>query len=138
MSEVFAVQEVGKGSENQFDRLFEAAGCRTQAELADLLGIRQSSIAVAKRRNRLPADWLLKLLRLRGVNPDWIIFGDGAKHLYPKDCPEPETVSPPPELPLMRALDGLIMRRVLGCFRARDLQTELVRRKKTGGRQDQR
>ena len=138
MANSLITQEQGNSAGSQFDRLFEAAGCRTQAELADLLGIRQSSIAVAKRRNRLPADWLLKLLRLRGINPDWISFGTGAKYLCPKEDPGPEVVSVLPELPMMRALDGLIMRRVLGCFRARDLQTELVRRKKTGGRHDQR
>ncbi|SBV92980.1 conserved hypothetical protein [uncultured delta proteobacterium] len=130
MAETPTAPEEAKGADNQFDRLFDAAGCRTQAELADLLGIRQSSIAVAKRRNRLPSDWLLKILRLRNINPDWIIFGSGAKFLLPSETRE--TPNPPQEAPPVRALDGLIMSRILGCFRARDLQSELVRRKKTG------
>lgn len=125
--------EKSNGAEKQFERLFEAAGCRTQTELADILGIRQSSIAVAKRRNRLPSDWLLKLLRLRSINPDWIIFGSGPKFLLPSDGLDlAEIIQEPISL---RGLDGLIMQRILGCFRARDLQTELVRRKKKGDTQ---
>jgi len=129
VSDVLAVPEA-KDAETQFERLFEAAECRTQTELADLLGIRQSSIAVAKRRNRLPSDWLLKLLRLRNINPDWIIFGSGPKYLLPHNTIE--HLDLPQDQILLRGLDGLIMRRILGCFRARDLQTELVRRKKSG------
>lgn len=43
------------------DRVFEAAECRTQIALAELLGIKQSSISFAKRRGTIPADWLVKL-----------------------------------------------------------------------------
>lgn len=64
-------------------RIFEAAQCRTQVELAHLLGIRQSSISDAKRRNSVPAEWLVTLLRLRGVNPDWILNGVEPKYLSP-------------------------------------------------------
>lgn len=130
MAKAPAMSDELKNAENQFARLFEAAECRTQTELADLLGIRQSSIAVAKRRRRLPPEWLLKLLRLRNVNPDWIIFGSGPKYLLPSNNPEQqESIE---EVKILRSLDGLIMRRILGCFRARDLQTELVRRRKNG------
>ncbi|MCL1940023.1 MAG: helix-turn-helix domain containing protein [Desulfovibrionaceae bacterium] len=66
-------------------RFFEAAGCRTQVELADFLGIKQSSISDAKRRRRIPSDWLLKLWRKKGVNPDWILTGQGPKGLQPVD-----------------------------------------------------
>lgn len=48
-------------------RFFEAAGCRTQTDLAKFLDISQSSISDAKRREVIPAEWLLKLLRNRGV-----------------------------------------------------------------------
>ena len=43
------------------DRIKKATGARTQVELASLLGIRQSSISDAKRRNSVPADWYMKL-----------------------------------------------------------------------------
>lgn len=60
-----------------FSRVYAATGCRSQAELGKLLGIRQSSVADAKKRGGVPADWLLTLLRLRGINPDWVLTGDG-------------------------------------------------------------
>ena len=67
------------------DRFFEAAGCRTQVELAEFLGIRQSSIADAKKRGSIPSDWLITLWRKKGVNPDWILTGQGARGLQPVD-----------------------------------------------------
>lgn len=75
------------------DRFFEAAECRTQTELAEFLGIRQSSIADAKKRGRVPAEWLLTLWRKKGVNPDWVLTGQGAKGLQPAECAE--TLVPP-------------------------------------------
>ncbi len=70
---------------SQFRRVFEAAGCATQVELAAFLGIRQSSISDAKRRKGVPSDWLVKLLEKKRINPDWIRCGTGAKHLVPAD-----------------------------------------------------
>lgn len=52
------------------DRVYEAAGCRTQTELAKFLGMRQSSISDAKKRGKIPSDWLLTLWRKTGINPD--------------------------------------------------------------------
>ena len=63
-------------------RVFEATGCRTQMELAKVLGIRQSSISDAKKRNAIPADWLLTLIRDYNINPEWVIQGVGPKYLY--------------------------------------------------------
>jgi len=61
---------------NAFDEALErikrATGARTQVDLAAILGIRQSSISDAKRRQSIPADWLLKLYRSHGLNPDWV------------------------------------------------------------------
>lgn len=54
---------------------------RTQIELAALLEIRQSSIADAKKRQSIPADWYLKLFEKLGVNPDWLKKGTGPIYL---------------------------------------------------------
>lgn len=64
-------------------RIFEAAECSTQAELAKLLSIKQSSISGAIRRNSIPTDWLVKLFCLKRINPEWVITGQGPKHLAP-------------------------------------------------------
>lgn len=53
----------GKAEKNSFNRLYDITGCRTQTELRDLLGIKQSSILDAKKRNAIPAEWLVKLCR---------------------------------------------------------------------------
>lgn len=50
-------------------------------DLADILGIRQSSISDAKRRGEIPASWLLTLLKNYRVNPEWIITGNGPQYL---------------------------------------------------------
>ncbi len=70
------------------DRIFEAAGCRTQVELAEFLGIRQSSISDAKKRGAIPAEWLIKLLRENQINPDWILTGEGPRVLQPAEYVE--------------------------------------------------
>jgi len=66
---------------SNFDEIFEriklATRTRTQIELANVLDIRQSSISDAKRRNSIPADWLMKLFERFGLNPDWIKRGIG-------------------------------------------------------------
>ena len=109
-------------------RVFEAAGCRTQLELAAVLDIRQSSISDAKKRGAIPSDWLVKLLQLRGVNPDWIMDGVGPKFLAPSDNPANANY-PYESFPPVRACDAEIVRKILHCFPARDLQSELCRRK---------
>lgn len=102
------------------ERVFEAAGCRTQSQLADLLGIRQSSISDAKKRGAVPAEWLVKLLRLKKVNPEWILTGQGARFLHPADAAgvaaaplECVTEIRPPEDCSLEALIMEIARRAL-------------------------
>lgn len=68
-----------------FDEVFEriklVTNTRTQVELAEVLGIRQSSISDAKRRNSVPADWYMKLFEQFGLNPDWLKKGNGPMYL---------------------------------------------------------
>ena len=47
----------------------------TQRDLADLLDIRQSSVSDAKRRQVVPGEWAIKLLRSHQLNPLWIYDG---------------------------------------------------------------
>ena len=73
-------------------RVFEAAECRTQVELAVFLGIRQSSVADSKKRQSIPAEWLIKLLQQKGINPDWVRTGQGDKLMR---MTESSAVAPP-------------------------------------------
>ena len=67
--------------EETFQRIRAVTQTRTQQELADLLGISQSSIADAKRRESIPPDWVLTLFTKLGVNPDWLLQGAGPMYL---------------------------------------------------------
>ncbi len=67
--------------DDALERIKRATGARTQVDLAAILGIRQSSISDAKRRQSIPADWLLKLYRSHGLNPDWVTTGEAPQVL---------------------------------------------------------
>lgn len=56
-------------------RIHSVTNTKTQSELARFLGIRQSSISDAKKRRAIPAEWLVKLLKHKSTNPDWILLG---------------------------------------------------------------
>ncbi len=45
--------------------------------LADFLNIRQSAVSDAKRRGKIPAEWLVILMRIKKVFPEWILTGNG-------------------------------------------------------------
>lgn len=66
-----------------YRRILAALGLRTQVELAEFLGIRQSSVSDAKRRGVLPDSWLLALVEQRGLNPAWVKTGEGVVRLGP-------------------------------------------------------
>ncbi len=69
-----------KWFEGALERIKKATGARTQVQLADVLGVRQSSISDAKRRCSIPAEWFLKLYRSHGLDPDWM--ADGVEPVY--------------------------------------------------------
>ncbi len=73
--------EVRAAYEAAMDRIRTVTGFRTQVQLAEVLGVRQSSISDAKRRASIPPEWQLKIMRLHQVNPDWLLTGRGAQFL---------------------------------------------------------
>ena len=62
-------------------RIQSATNTRTQSELANILGIRQSSISDAKRRNRVPSSWYMLLFEKFGLSQDWLRYGIGPMFL---------------------------------------------------------
>lgn len=104
--------------DSQYRRVFEAAGCRTQIQLAAMFEIKQSSVSDAKRRQSVPAEWLLKLLLRKGISPAWIIHGQGPRLMVPAEASE----SVPPEPVYVRET-----RPPKDCT-AQELVNELVRR----------
>ncbi len=63
-----------------FSRYMQAAGCRTQAELAIFLGIKQSFVSDAQRRGALPPEWLELLEKRCMVNTAWVLYGTEPMH----------------------------------------------------------
>lgn len=110
-------------SQAQLQRIYEATDCKTQNELAAVLGIRQSSVSLVLKRKNIPDNWLVRLFLL-GVNPQWILTGDGPRYL--PDLSEWEG-----DKPGKRFLsDRTTIRSLLHCFDLEDLTTELQRRKR--------
>ncbi len=103
--------------EFQYQRLLEAAECDTQAELSEVLGVKQSSISDAKSRQSIPATWQIKLFTEKSINPNWILYGEGGKFLVSTDA----------ELPTPRVLRVTEVRPPRECS-SRELFNELVRR----------
>lgn len=89
-----------KWFEAALERIKKATGARTQVQLAEVLGVRQSSISDAKRRCSIPAEWFLKLYRSHGLDPDWLSDGVEPVYLNPSKAKVPaDTIlreTPPP------------------------------------------
>lgn len=130
---------------SQYGRVLEATGCVTQNELAALLEVRQSSISDAKRRNSMPAAWLIKLFEKKRINPEWIRAGLGVKivRLGEETDPAPADPAlgrnttpdnPPDELPADSpcagdpAADALRADGLLSAVPTDELLAELMRR----------
>ena len=67
-----------------FERIKYATDRKTQVALAEVLEIRQSSISDAKRRDSVPADWLITLFEKFGLNPGWLKHGNGPMY-FPQE-----------------------------------------------------
>lgn len=74
-------------ADNILDRMIGAIGGKTQGDLGKILGISQTSISLAKRKGKVPPEWFLKLSTEKGLNPNWLLTGQGLMHI-----PERETV----------------------------------------------
>jgi len=67
-----------------YRRIQHATDTRTQSEVAKALGVRQPSIADAKRRNVIPASWYALLSEKYDLSQDWLRYGAGAMYVRAK------------------------------------------------------
>lgn len=72
------------------DRVFKITQCTSQTELANILRLRQSSVSsvCAKESGEVPVSWLITLLQLKMINPEWILTGIGSIYLVPANKPK--------------------------------------------------
>jgi phage repressor protein C with HTH and peptisase S24 domain len=62
-------------------RVFSTTGLETQTELASVLRINRSAITQARKKDSIPANWVLQLYRVYGFDPDWLERGTGKTFL---------------------------------------------------------
>ena len=88
----------GFGAAQIIERMMQALELGTQSALADELGVSRGAVSDAKSKDKIPAEWLLKLFRGHGVTPFWQETGRGAMHLDQRTVRETgEDVAPGPE-----------------------------------------
>lgn len=68
-----------------FERAARAIGISSHSELAAILGVNRSSITQARKKDTVPANWLLSLFRSHTLNPDWLLGGNGPQWLKADD-----------------------------------------------------
>lgn len=66
-----------KNIEEQFKRMYAVTQAKNFAELASLLGVGPSVVSDAKRRGKIPAVWLQLFMCEYGINPMWLLTGNG-------------------------------------------------------------
>lgn len=79
--------------QDAYERILQSTGLRTQTDIAALLGVKQSSISEAKRRNHIPDSWILTLFNKKGLNPSWIRTGEGPQYVEGTDTPPTPVLS---------------------------------------------
>lgn len=68
------------------NRIFAATGIRNQKELASYLGITSPAISDWKNKGSIPRGSLYHICRNYGLNPDWVLTGEGSERLSPEEA----------------------------------------------------
>jgi len=61
----------------QLGRIHLITSTSTAEELASFLDIHPSEIAKARRRGKIPAEWLVVMMMSESILPEWILTGRG-------------------------------------------------------------
>lgn len=64
-------------NENIVDRLRQAAGCKTDADLVTLLGSKPQTVSSWRSRGRVPQRIVTQIADSCGVSADWLLLGRG-------------------------------------------------------------
>ena len=65
--------------EERLQRIMQAAGAKTDTELAKALGIKPPSVAAARKRAQIPSGWVEQIAEQSSVDADWLLFGENPK-----------------------------------------------------------
>ena len=103
--------ELAMPFQDAYERILQSTGLRTQTDVAALLGVKQSSISDAKRRNHIPDSWILTLFNKKGLNPSWIRTGEGPQYVAGTDTPPTPVLS---EQQAAESLEPILRAALLG------------------------
>ncbi len=82
-----------------YKKVSEVIGLRNQNELASVIGVNPSSIAQARKRDKIPANWILQLCLKYGLNPNWLENDIGPAFIKPFNNTEEQFM----QIPKVRA-----------------------------------
>jgi len=81
--------------ENFLKKISAALSLRNQSELSSIIGVNPSSITQARKRDKIPANWILQLCLKYGLNPNWLEREIGPVFIPPFNNTEDEFVQIP-------------------------------------------
>ena len=101
---------------------------KTDTELANLLGVKQSTVSAWKRRGNIDLNKIITLCKNKGVSMDWLIYGEKT------ECPVCSEKSHDVESKIMEMLESMTeeqRRDVLKYVEKEKLFDELIKNRKT-------
>lgn len=73
------------------DRLRDALGCKSDADLAREIGVPKTNISSWRQRNSVPYEICMRMYREKGIDLGWLMYGDEeSKRPYPKSIHQTE------------------------------------------------
>lgn len=63
------------------ERMVNAIGGRTQADLAKVLEVSAASISAARKKGKIPPEWIVKLAISKNISPAWVKNGHGPQKM---------------------------------------------------------
>lgn len=79
----------------QLKRLRKASGATSDTELAKILGISQGGVSSAKKRGKIPAEWVKQIALKFNSDANWLFFGEGEQPLASGQPPEQSNTAGP-------------------------------------------
>ncbi len=84
--------------ESKLERLISALGAKNPTELMKILNLTLGSFGSARKRQRLPAQWIVEAFEKHGISSDWLLSGEGpmrrgeelSEQQAPYNCLSPE------------------------------------------------
>lgn len=67
----------GHSAAEIIDRMINAIGGRTQADLSKVLEVSAASISAARGKGKIPPEWIVRLAISKQISPAWVKYGHG-------------------------------------------------------------